>query len=119
MLRECAGAGFDRKGCGWCEDLDKPGQPPPVTEAFAMADRWTTAQLSRIAQALQLSGYREAAEFVALAALSVDTVSLLKSGRRRRLRNSYRRAAAAREADRSLAIVVPFPSRRRTAKRTT
>jgi hypothetical protein len=83
----------------------------------AMTDQWTTAQLNRIAKALELDGYKQAGEFVALAALSVHTVSALKSARKRRMRRSYRRAVAAWDGLQSAAIVVPFPARRRTAGR--
>jgi len=77
-----------------------------------VADQWTPAQLDRIAKALQLTGYNEAGAFVALAAGSVRTVSTLKSCRKRDIRNSSRPTDAMTYTSRSLAIVVPFPSRR-------
>jgi hypothetical protein len=81
------------------------------------ADRRTTAQLNRIAKALQLAGYKEAGEIVALAALSVHIVATSKSRRRRRLRKSYQQAVAASDPARHGAIVVRLAPRRRTARR--
>ena len=80
-------------------------------------DQRTTAQLNRIAKALHLAGYKEAGEIVALAALSVHIAATVKSRRRRRLRKSYQQAVAASDPAISGAIVVPFPSRRRSARR--
>lgn len=77
-----------------------------------MADFWTADELNRIAKALELAGYKEAAEFVALAALSVRDVSTLRFGRKRPTWNFYQLAAAPEPA-RSVVNVVPFPSRRR------
>jgi hypothetical protein len=76
-------------------------------------DHRTTAQLNRIARALQLAGYKEAGEIVALGALSVHIVATSKSRRRRRLRKSYQQAAAASDPARPGAIVVRFPPRGR------
>jgi hypothetical protein len=82
-----------------------------------MVDHWTTAQLNRIAKALELAGYEEAGEFVALAAQSVHTVSSFRSRQRRRMRDAYQRAVAATDGQQSAAVVVPFPAQRRTACR--
>jgi hypothetical protein len=81
-----------------------------------MADRRTTAQLNRIAKALQLAGYKEAAEIVALAALSVHIAATVKSRRKRRLRKSYEQAIAASDPAQPGTLVVPFPPRRRSAR---
>jgi len=81
------------------------------------AGQRTVAQLNRIANALHLTGYREAAEMVALAALSVHLLSRRKARRKRRMRKSYQQAVAASDPRQLGAIVVPFLSRRRTAHR--
>jgi hypothetical protein len=83
----------------------------------ALADQRTAAQLNQIAKALLRAGYREAGEIVALAALSVQIVSRSKARRRRRLRKSYQEAVAASDRAPTVAIVVPFPRSRRTARR--
>jgi hypothetical protein len=75
-----------------------------------MADQWTTAQLNRIARALELAGYRDAGIYVAIAA---HAVSMQRSRLRRQMRRSYLRAIAARDRSQATAVVVPFPARRR------
>jgi hypothetical protein len=76
-----------------------------------MADQWITPELNRLAKALQAAGYQEAGEFVAIAALSVQTDSKLKSRRKSR-RSNLSEPATASDSVRSVAIVVPFLSRR-------
>lgn len=51
---------------------------------------------------------------VSLAALSVQLALRLKSRRRRRIQKSYQEALAARDPEQSGAILVPFPSPRRS-----